>query len=133
MRKPVCRSLVAALALFQLGAIVLACPMPVQQAVTGQSLLAAKCAETHGHSRSNGHATDATDATALCKARIGVNVATLIRDRSNESAELLLDSVPAIDLTIRVGFEPPSNVHSTQLPLLVHSSPLNLKYRVIRI
>ena len=129
-REGVRRSFVAVLIMFQLGALVLACPMPERQAIAKDAAVSAKCEESHEHSPSNGHA---SDATGLCKARIGVYTATLSREGAIERAKQLFDAVPAVDLTIRSGFALAQYVYATHLPLIVQSTPPNLKYRVIRI
>lgn len=108
--------------------------MPERKVVADHAAMSEKCAQSHGHSRSNVQPGDATEiCKAICKARIGVQSASLTRDRANDSAELSFDSVPETDLTVWSAaapvpyFQPPEH-----LPTL-RNTPFHLNYRSIRI
>jgi len=95
--------------------------------MAANSAMSAKCAESHDHSGADRQATE------LCKARIGLDAASLTQDRKLESPPQSFDTSTALDRTVHSGLQSESIFQGPHLLLIVRSTPPYLNYRVLRI
>jgi hypothetical protein len=126
LNKPSLR-LASVLVFFQLGVVVLACPMPMHQAMPESPAMAVECSETHSNAASEQMPNE------LCKARMAGEATALVKDRPSDASAPIADPGHAQAVVFRAVPVRAQFGVKYALSVLPLKSPPHLKFQVIRI